>query len=227
MSRPGRGRATFIDWDGVEFEFPKFEPDNDELREHGYVLRRVSQTLDESRYELSTHGEPTMTFVGDRFDEVLPLVGMRDDQRELSFEYDHNCWLVGVVDRALGSTDIQRYQLSHDHQGRIVAIHELGQSPTARLRVHTPRPASSRPKHRPRPLSRRGTAVLASTGANAITLSPGPAYAMSSGPSFARASLALQALLAAAGSARIRSDQIRSRKTRSPSGASEHGTMLA
>src|SRR5690606_21945597 len=55
-------KATFIDWDGVELEFPKFVPGVDELREHGYVLRRVAQTLDESRYELSTRGEPTMIF---------------------------------------------------------------------------------------------------------------------------------------------------------------------
>ncbi len=51
-------QATFIDWGGVELEFPKFEgpPGSglDELREHGYVLRRVNQGPTSGRYELST-----------------------------------------------------------------------------------------------------------------------------------------------------------------------------
>src|SRR5690606_27978152 len=75
----------------------------------------------------------TMIFAGDRFTEVLPLIGMRSDERELSFEYDHNGWLVGVTDSTRDSTESTRYQIVHDQRGRIVGIHELGKEPVARF----------------------------------------------------------------------------------------------
>lgn len=118
-------QATFIDWDGVELEFPKFEAGSSTLLEHGYVLRRVSA----SRYELSTRGEPTMVFEGDRFTEILPLVAMYDAWRVLEFEYDQDGRLTEVVDRMLDGRDTQRYRLAYDPNSRITAIHHLGSTP--------------------------------------------------------------------------------------------------
>nr|WP_255216697.1 RHS repeat-associated core domain-containing protein [Pseudenhygromyxa sp. WMMC2535] len=130
-------QATFIDWDGVELEFPKFEgPPGcglDELREHGYVLRRVSQGPTSGRYELSTPGQPTLVFEGDRFTEALPLVGLRSETHTLALEYDAEGRLAGAVDTPLGSRTSTCYRLSYDRAGRLTALHELGSRPTARF----------------------------------------------------------------------------------------------
>ncbi len=126
-------KLTFRDWDGVEMEFPAFAADSDQVVEHGYVLRRISQTLGVSRYELSTFDEPVMVFEGDRFTELLPLVALRSDERELSFTYDDHGRLVGVSDRASNSSDAQQYLLQHDAAGRITAIVEQGPTPTPRF----------------------------------------------------------------------------------------------
>jgi RHS repeat-associated protein len=123
-------RITFLDWDGVELEFPKFDRKQPYVRSHGYVLRRVSR----EHYELSTAGQPTMVFTGDPFEEVLPLVALRSDERELTFEYDARGFLVAVHDHARQFVDRRIYQFSHDPLGRIVGIHEHGkEGPIARF----------------------------------------------------------------------------------------------
>ncbi len=112
-------RIIFIDWDGVELEFPGFGRES-VVRAHGYVLRRVTN----EHYELSTRGEPTMVFEGDRFTEVLPLAKLRSETRELELDYDSSGWLVGAQDRPLGQRSEKRYTIEHDARGRIIAIVE-------------------------------------------------------------------------------------------------------
>ena len=123
-------RAKFTDWDGVTLEFPKFEAGTDRSISHGYVLRRITR----ERYELSTPGEATMIFAGDLFTEVLPLVGLRSEDRELSLEYGPGGQLSSVEDRdSAGAEAPRRYILRHEPQGRIVAIDALGAEPSARF----------------------------------------------------------------------------------------------
>ena len=122
-------KATFTDWDGVALEFPKFGAGGDWVRSHGYVLRRLSR----ERYELSTYGQPTMAFAGDLFDQVLPLVGLRDDERELTFEYGPTGALTGVTDASRTGPGQTHYGFTHDERGRITGIFEQDRTPIGRF----------------------------------------------------------------------------------------------
>jgi len=122
-------QIIFIDWDGVELEFPGFPPGTQELREHGHVLRKLGA----DRYELATRGEPTLVFEGDRFGEILPLVAVRGEAGLLELDYDARGWLVGFVDRAQDDSEARHYRLSHDARGRISGLSELGAEGGARF----------------------------------------------------------------------------------------------
>jgi RHS repeat-associated protein len=121
-------RALFYDWDGVELEFPQFAAGSNEVVAHGYVLRRVHQDLERGRYELSTVGEPTLVFEGDRFTEILPLAGMVEGEgegrRELVLDYDERGWLRAATERA--GSSVRRFEFEHDRVGHIVGISEPG-----------------------------------------------------------------------------------------------------
>ena len=122
-------RIVFIDWDGVELEFPACAPGENEVREHGYVLRRVTA----SHYELSLRGEPTLVFYGDRFTEVLPLSEVRAASGTLEFNYDERGWLASVHERDGNGRRARDFQFHHDAVGHIVAIDELGPQSVGRF----------------------------------------------------------------------------------------------
>ncbi|MFV8750293.1 RHS repeat-associated core domain-containing protein [Nannocystaceae bacterium ST9] len=116
-------QTTFVDWDGVAFEFPKFARGESLCRAHGYRLTRIHR----DRYELATRGEPTMIFAGDMFAGPLPLIGLHSETRELAFEYDDRGRLTTCVDASREQARDRRiYDFQHDAAGRITAIVERG-----------------------------------------------------------------------------------------------------
>lgn len=123
-------KATFTDWDGVTFEFPKFRPGTNLIRANGYRLARVEP----NRYELSLRDEPTMIFAGEPLAGPLALIGLRGEERELRFEYDARGRLTACVDSAIDDRgDLRVYDFQHDFAGRIVTICERTKAATTRF----------------------------------------------------------------------------------------------
>ena len=114
-------QSTFVDWDGVALEFPKFQHGESQCLAQGYRLTRVRP----DRYELRTRAEPTMVFAGDRFAGPLRLVELRSEARELVFEYDEQGRIQTCVDRSRQALHERRiYDFQYDDSGRMTAIVE-------------------------------------------------------------------------------------------------------
>ena len=87
-------KATYVDWDGQVFEFPRFEKGSDVAKSNGYVLRRMRP----GRYQLSYRQEPVMEFSGGEFDVSYPLRKLITQEGELIFEYDELARLAAAVE---------------------------------------------------------------------------------------------------------------------------------
>lgn len=117
-------RATFTDWDGASFDFPRFPRGSSQTRSEGHVLQRLAR----GHYRITYRNEPELEFMGDEFATDLPLVKMRTPDRELEFQYDVLGRLTAVVDspRRLGESN--RYELRYDDNGHIAQIVEVSGS---------------------------------------------------------------------------------------------------
>ncbi len=112
-------RATFTDWDGVQIEFPRFEPGADRTRAAGYVLHRIAR----GHYRLSYRNDPVMVFVGQEFDGDLALTKLETNDREVLFAYDSLGRLGVALDRSRKTDgDEQRYEYWYDDAGHLVQL---------------------------------------------------------------------------------------------------------
>lgn len=111
-------RAAYVDWEGIELEFPPFEPAEDVTRSHGRVLRRLKPGL----YSITQRDEPTMEFEGNEFETEMHLVRIYDDGHELMFTYDNFGRLNSILETTRRSLSTRSYHLCYDTFGRIVTL---------------------------------------------------------------------------------------------------------
>lgn len=111
--------CTYVDEEGHEIEFPRLRRDESEVRQFGYVLRR----LDSKRYSVSYRDRPTLEFQVEETEAVALLRRMSRGGAVLEFEYDEARRLVEVTERAPGVQE--RYRLSYDSQGHLLQVAQI------------------------------------------------------------------------------------------------------
>jgi RHS repeat-associated protein len=114
-------RAVFVDWDGVETEFPRFAFGSNLTTSEGYRLER----LDRGHYRLAHQGKPTLEFVGSEFVGPLSLAKVTDGKRSLAFLYDGFGRLEQAVERDAASGEERRYQIWYDASGHATHVGEM------------------------------------------------------------------------------------------------------
>jgi RHS repeat-associated protein len=126
-------RATFVDWDGVEIEFPRFERESNMSRSEGYVLRKLAP----GHYELARRGQPTLEFVGGEFDGSLQLTRLTSPGNALVFEYNTLGRLAQAIEYSQRTQTRRIYQFHYDTHGHLAGVVEVPDS-NAPDPVHEP-----------------------------------------------------------------------------------------
>ena len=119
-------KAVYVDWDGQEFTFPRFEKESDVSKSNGYVLRRLRR----GRYQLSYRNDPVMEFSGGEFDGEYPLKKLITKERELELAYDDTGRLSAFTEWRWEPRQQTHYELRYDRDGHITDVLEVPQVPS-------------------------------------------------------------------------------------------------
>ncbi len=118
-------KAIFTDWDGQEFEFPRFRKGSDVAKSNGYVLRRLRR----GRYQISYRDEPVMEFSGGEYDGLYPLKKLITKGGELELGYDETGRLATFTEWQWEPRRETRYELRYDRDGHVTDLYELPHVP--------------------------------------------------------------------------------------------------
>lgn len=127
-------RATFIDYNGLDTEFGRFEPGSDTVRSGGYVLRRV----DWGHFRLTHRDDPAMEFIGGEFDSEIQLSKIETAERELVFHYDELGRLATAIEIEKRTEHVRRFDLRYDDSHHITEIWETEPNPAAGVLAKQP-----------------------------------------------------------------------------------------
>lgn len=113
-------RVVYTDEEGREVPFFGLGPDREEAAREGYRLRR-RVGREETTYELSRPGEPTMVFVRPHRAGAAPLlVRLTAAEARAELLHDERGRLAGILETSAGAAIETR--LVHDDRGRVIEV---------------------------------------------------------------------------------------------------------
>ncbi|HYO94267.1 MAG TPA: DUF6531 domain-containing protein [Polyangiaceae bacterium] len=127
-------RATFVNWDGPDTEFGRFERGSDVVRSGGYVLRRLGR----GHFRITHRDEPALEFIGGEFDNEIKLSKVVSPERELTLHYDPLGRLGAALelDRKTGTG--ARFEFRYDASHHLSEIWQTQANPQAGLLAQKP-----------------------------------------------------------------------------------------